>query len=263
MTVRWITTGGWLALIAAVLTLPQSVLAHVTLQTSQPLRPGASFSNITLNVPNERHVDNTKVTLEIPDAFLKAGGRLNRLIYPAGWTVTLEKKDKPGDVYSQEKEQRDKRDAERQSAATEHGTALSEKDPEEQQAMDEMRKKWITKVIFEGGTIPPDGFQQFQLSFQMPDEPGRYRFAAVQTYADGKEVSWSELVEGAEHPAATLNVLSLSMISSLAEPTRLSALALLLSCIALFMGARATKKVVAEPSRSAGGQLASVPGHGD
>ena len=40
----------------------------------------------------------------------------------------------------------------------------------------------------------------------LPDEPGKYRFAAVQIYADGKEVSWSELVEGAAHPATSVVV---------------------------------------------------------
>jgi uncharacterized protein YcnI len=245
MTVRWITTGARLAFIAAALALPQSAPAHVTLQASQPLRPGASFSNITLNVPNERHVDNTKVTLEIPEAFLKAGGRLNRLIYPAGWTVTLEKKDKPSDVYNRESEERAQRDAERREAAGEHGTVTPESSSEEQQAMDEKRKKWITKVTFEGGVIPPDGFQHFQLSFQMPEEPGRYRFAAVQTYADGTEVSWSELVEGAEHPAATLNVQTPPWLSYADLPLALSILALLIAVFAFFRKSRALKNETA------------------
>jgi uncharacterized protein YcnI len=250
MTVRWIATGARLALIAAAVALPQSAPAHVTLQTNQPLRPGASFSNITLNVPNERHVDNTKVVLEIPEAFLKAGGRLNRLIYPAGWTVTLEKREKPSDVYNRESEERARRDAERRQAAGEHGTATPESSSEEQQAMDEMRKKWITKVTFEGGAIPPDGFQQFQLSFQMPEAAGRYRFAAVQTYADGKEVSWSELVEGAEHPAATLNVQTPPWLNYADLPLPLSVLALLIAVAAFFRKARAPKSELASAALS-------------
>jgi hypothetical protein len=72
--------------------------------------------------------------------------------------------------------------------------------------MNELRKKWIKRVVFSSGSIPVDAFQEFSLSFQLPDQPGEFRFAAVQTYADGEEVSWSELVEGAEHPAATMAV---------------------------------------------------------
>jgi hypothetical protein len=70
--------------------------------------------------------------------------------------------------------------------------------------MSDMRRKWIKRVTFEGGTIPPDGFKDFLLSFQLPETPGEYRFSAVQTYADGSQVSWSELVKGAAHPAPTL-----------------------------------------------------------
>jgi uncharacterized protein YcnI len=266
MRIRSITAAR-LAVLAALLALPQASHAHVTLQTGQTLRPGVSFANITLNVPNERHVDNTKVTLAIPEAFLKAGGRLNRLIYPQGWTVTLEKQDKPGDVYNQEKESRAKRDSERQQAGAEHtapAAATTEGEKQEQAAMDELRKKWITKVTFEGGAIPPEGFQQFQLNFQMPDEPGSYRFAAVQTYVDGKEVSWSELVEGAEHPAATLNVVAAPLISYSDLPLPLSVMALLLAVAAFFRKSGANGREKAAAAASAHPQLASLgrPGAG-
>ena len=53
--------------------LPRAGLAHVTLRTNQPLKSG-SYATLILNVPNEWSVDNTKITLEIPEAFLKAGG---------------------------------------------------------------------------------------------------------------------------------------------------------------------------------------------
>ena len=67
-----------------------------------------------------------------------------------------------------------------------------------------MRKKWIKKVTFKGGSIPPDGFKQFFLSLQLPKTPGTFRFPAVQLYADGTEVAWTELVEGAQHPAPSI-----------------------------------------------------------
>ena len=71
---------------------------------------------------------------------------------------------------------------------------------------DAMRRQWIKRVTFEGGSIPPDGFKAFSLELQLPIEPGTYRFPAVQTYADGVQVSWTDLVEGSPHPAPTLIV---------------------------------------------------------
>lgn len=235
------TIAVWLFSSLALCLLPGAAGAHVTLQTSQSLRPKGGYANVTLNVPNERHVDNTKITLEVPEAFLKAGGRINRVQYPPGWTLTLEKKDKPSDVYGREMKRRDsqkKEQTEKRQAAGPRNEAQSDmnqkEDPQVEKILDEMRKKWITKVLFEGGAIPPDGYQQFQISLQLPDEPGRYRFTAVQTYADGKDVSWSELVEGAEHPAATLNIQSPPWISYGDLPLPLSAAALLISCLAFF-----------------------------
>src|SRR5690349_14811892 len=71
--------------------------AHVTLRPSQPLQPGG-YATVNLNVPTERHVPTVSVTLEVPDAFLQAGGRLSRVEYPAGWEVKFEKQEKPGDI---------------------------------------------------------------------------------------------------------------------------------------------------------------------
>src|ERR1700692_2519548 len=93
-----------------------------------------------------------------------------------------------------------------------------------------MGKKWIKKVTFKGGAIPPDGFKQFLLSFQLPRAPGAYRFPAVQLYADGTEVSWTESVEGARHPAPS-TVLENGEERSTAQqpPLTLSALALVIA----------------------------------
>jgi hypothetical protein len=134
----------------------------------------------------------------VPDAFLKAGGRLSRVEFPAGWQVQFEKQDKPGEVVQQETAER-----------SERAGAGKDKTPEEQaeeQAMSELRKQWIKRVTFSGGSIPADGFKNFLLSFQMPEQPGSFRFPAVQKYEDGKEVGWTELVEGAEHPAPSLAI---------------------------------------------------------
>ena len=219
----WIV-GAALALVAS------AAWAHVTLRPNQPLRPGG-YAEISMVVPTERSVDTVRVTLEVPEAFLKAGGRLSRVEYPSGWQVKIDKEDKPGEIYAREMDQRAERNNDAEHVAAPAETLAEQK---EEQISSEMRRKWIKKVTFEGGSIPPDGFKVFSLDFQLPDRPGEYRFPAVQTYADGVDVSWSELVQGAQHPAPAI-VLEQTRDSrnfpNLALP--LSSLALLVSLVLL------------------------------
>ena len=206
-----------------------SLRAHVTLRPAQPLLPGG-YATVNLNVPTERHVPTVSVTLEVPDAFLQAGGRLSRVEYPAGWEVKFEKQEKPGDVLQKETTERN----ERQSAS---GNA--QKTPEElaeDQAMNELRKQWIKRVTFSGGSIPPDGFKNFLLSFQMPEQPGSFRFPATQIYEDGKEVGWTELVEGAERPAPTLAIESPKSATGLFSYGAMAAGGLVLLAIGWMLG---------------------------
>lgn len=185
--------------IAVVVLLANAAWAHVTFRPNQPFPAGTS-ADITMMVPTERAVGTVSVSLEVPEAFLKAGGRLSRLDFPAGWQVKIDREDKPGDIYTSEM---NKRNADPGHAAPTPKTPAEKK---EQELEEEMRRKWIKRVTFEGGVIPPDGFKAFSLELQLPTEPGVYRFPAVQTYADGVQVSWSDLVEGAPHPAPTLVV---------------------------------------------------------
>jgi hypothetical protein len=172
----------------------------------------------------------------------------------------LEKKEKPSEVYNDEEKTR----AERQQAGTDHAAprAKTEEEQQEQQLMEELRRKWITKVTFEGGSIPPDGFQQFLLSFQLPQRAGRYRFTAVQTYSDGKEVAWSELVEGAERPAATLAVEATPWISYGNWGVALSILALFLSAVAFRKRSSNLQKDRDQAAIGTNKNLASAGGHG-
>lgn len=212
---------GAVALPATMVFFSVLATAHVTLRPTQPLHPGA-FATVSLVVPNERHVDTTRITLEVPEPFLKAGGRLSRVQFPPGWQVNLEKEDKPGEVYRQEQEERAQREARREGGAK----SQTEEERREQKALDELRKKWIKKATFEGATIPPDGFMTFSLSFELPLQPGKYQFSATQTFADGKELSWSEVAERAEHPTPSIVV---------ERSSRFPSAALLLACAALLL----------------------------
>jgi hypothetical protein len=203
------------------------VLAHVTLRSTGPLRPSAS-AMVTLVVPSERPVDTTKVVLEVSDAFLQAGGRVSRLEFPSGWSVPVDKENKPEDVYARETAAR--------SAGGEHA-AETEAAQREREALDAMRRQWIKRVTFEGGTIPPDGFQEFRLSVQLPEAPGRYRFSALQVYADGTEVAWAQLVDGAERPAPELLVDDAALFSN-RWTTALGAVALVAFGLALVLRRR-------------------------
>lgn len=186
----------------AVLFFPALAPAHVTLRPAAPLRPGG-FATVHLVVPTERHVPTVQVTLEVPQAFLEAGGRLSRVEHPSDWQVTFEKEEKPADVYSKEMEERASRSAGSDNAAS---AGQTEQEKQDEAAQAEMRRRWIKRVTFSGNSIPPDGFKEFFLNFQLPERPGVFRFSALQTYQDGVEVSWSELVEGADHPAATISI---------------------------------------------------------
>ncbi len=169
--------------------------AHVTLRSNQPLRPGSFSATLSLVVPNERHVPVTRISLEVPEAFRMQGGRLRSVEHPAGWEVRIEKQDKPEEIYRRELEQRAGREAQ---------TATTGEERQEEEIQNELLKQWITKVSFEDGSIPPDGSKQFLLTFQLPDEPGKYFFPTLQVFADGTELSWSGVVEGAERPAASI-----------------------------------------------------------
>jgi uncharacterized protein YcnI len=178
--------------------------AHVTLRTAGALAP-SGYATVSLSVPTERPVATTRVVLDVPDDFLEAGGRISRLEFPANWMVTLEKAEMPADVY--EKESADRRARAGDRAQGEHAADATDAQAERETAvLEEARRKWIKRIVFEGGRIPVDGFAEFRLSIVVPDKAGQYRFPATQVYEDGREVKWAELVEGAQRPAPTLIV---------------------------------------------------------
>ncbi|MCZ6753021.1 MAG: DUF1775 domain-containing protein [Acidobacteria bacterium] len=203
MKIKWfyaaaVGTFVW-TLLSGIVFFQGSAWAHIRLRSDQPLRPGSASATLRLVVPNERHVEVTRISLEVPEAFRMEGGRLRSVEHPAGWEVRIEKQDKPEEIYRRELERRAGR-----RAGSEAQTAMTEEERQEEEIQNELLKQWITKVSFEGGSIPPDGSKQFLLTFQLPDEPGKYFFPALQVFADGTEISWSGVVEGAERPAAAI-----------------------------------------------------------
>ena len=167
-----------LFLLGLVIVVPNAS-AHVTIQTDRPLRPHTTV-RVQIVVPNESDTDTTEVSLSVPDAFLAAGGRLSRVDFPAGWQVKIDKEDAANDPSTPDNGHNNVNSAARRSR--------------------------IKKVTFSGGAIPPDGFKVFYVELQLPDQPGQFRFPAVQTYAGGKVISWSELIPGAAHPAPTVTI---------------------------------------------------------
>jgi uncharacterized protein YcnI len=68
----------------------------------------------------------------------------------------------------------------------------------------------VSEIDWTGGTIAPDQFQEFPISFDsLPDDVSSLTFKAVQTYSNGDVVRWIETdangVE-AEHPAPVLTL---------------------------------------------------------
>jgi uncharacterized protein YcnI len=81
----------------------------------------------------------------------------------------------------------------------------------------------VSEVTWTGGTIAPDQFQQFPISFDsLPDDASSLKFPAVQTYSNGDVVRWIESdangVE-AEHPAPVLTLTKGSSDAAATTPT--------------------------------------------
>ena len=69
----------------------------------------------------------------------------------------------------------------------------------------------VSKITWEGGTIEPGQFQEFEVSVgPLPSEEGTMVFPAIQTYSSGEVVRWiEEPVEGGEEPELPAPVLRL------------------------------------------------------
>jgi uncharacterized protein YcnI len=165
--VRLRVQAGAIALVATLLGSAPVAAAHVTLNPREWEAEG--FARFAVRVPNERDgADTTRVTMKFPDQVLSAS------FQPVeGWrrTVKMARLDEPLEI---------------------EGERITEK---------------IDTVTWSGGRIRAGEFQEFGVSFQVPDEPGAdLAFPSVQTYSNGEVVRWIG-PEDADEPAPRVTVL--------------------------------------------------------
>jgi periplasmic copper chaperone A len=157
------------AVVVAALGLAPAAAAHVTLNPREWEAGG--FARFAVRVPNERDAaDTTRVTVKFPEQILSASFQPIE-----GWrrTVKMAQLDEPID---------------------DEGEQITER---------------IDTVTWSGGRIRPGEFQEFGVSFQVPEdeEPGsQLVFPSVQRYSNGEVVRWIG-PEDADEPAPTVTVL--------------------------------------------------------
>jgi periplasmic copper chaperone A len=140
------------AALAALLLAAPLAAAHVTVNPREWEAGG--FAKFDVRVPNERDgADTTRVTLKFPEQVISAS------FQPVeGWrrTVKMVRLDEPID---------------------DEGEQITER---------------IDTVTWSGGRIRPGEFQEFPVSFQVPEEqPGtELTFPSIQVYSNGEVVRW-------------------------------------------------------------------------
>jgi uncharacterized protein YcnI len=137
--------------VVAGLLTAQAAAAHVTLNPREWEAGG--FARFAVRVPNERdNADTTEITVRFPQSIISAS------FQPIpGWerSIEMEPLDEP---IEEEGEQ-----------ITEH----------------------IASVTWTGGTIKPGEFEEFGVSFRVPETPGEdLVFPSIQTYSNGEVVRW-------------------------------------------------------------------------
>ena len=154
----------------ATLVLAAAASAHVTVNPREWEAGG--FAKFDVRVPNENESgDTTKIVMKFPEQVIDASFQPT-----PGWrhTVKMARLDEPIDDEGEQITQR------------------------------------IDTVTWSGGRIRPGEFQEFGVSFQIPEdvEPGTaLRFPAVQTYSNPDEVRRWIGPEDADSPAPTVTVL--------------------------------------------------------
>jgi uncharacterized protein YcnI len=158
------------AIAVAALVAPPAATAHVTLNPGEWEAGG--FARFAVRVPNERpNGRTTEITVQFPDNVISAS------FQPvAGWTRTVE---------------------------------MAQLDEPIEEEGEEPITERIASVTWTGGTIRPGEFQEFGVSFQVPEEAvgEDLMFPSLQTYSNGEVVRWIDPDPEAESPAPRVTVL--------------------------------------------------------
>jgi periplasmic copper chaperone A len=138
--------------LVAAAVVPPTAAAHVTLNPSEWEAGG--FARFAVRVPNERdNADTTEVTVQFPESVISAS------FQPVpGWTRSVE---------------------------------MAQLDEPIEEEGEEPITERIASVTWSGGTIAPGEFQEFGVSFRVPETPGEdLVFPSLQTYSNGEIVRW-------------------------------------------------------------------------
>ena len=146
---------------------PAAAAAHVTINPGEWEAGG--FARFDVRVPNERdNAGTTEVSVQFPEGLTFVSFQPK-----PGWTrsVEMETLDEPIEVFGEEITER------------------------------------IASVTWTGGEIQPGEFEEFGLSFRVPEAPGEsLLFPALQTYSNGEVVRWVDPDPEAETPAPQVAV---------------------------------------------------------
>jgi uncharacterized protein YcnI len=168
---RVLTVGG--AATALLLALGAPAAAHVT--ANPDTAEQGSETTVSFHVPNEEPKgDTTKVEVDLPLDHPLAEVSVRQT---PGWTVSVTKSKLPKPVKTDDLE-------------------LTEA---------------VSKIVWTGGTIKPDQFEEFDVSMgPLPTDTDTLSFKAIQTFSDGTVTTWDQpQPPGAaepEHPAPTLHL---------------------------------------------------------
>ena len=156
-------------IVVGAVALPATANAHVTVNPREWEAGG--FARFAVRVPNERdNADTTRITMQFPENVVSAS------FQPVeGWkrTVQMEELDEPIEEEGEE--------------------PITER---------------LATVTWSGGRIRPGEFQEFGVSFQVPENAvgESLAFPSIQRYSDGEVVRWIG-PEDADAPAPTVEVL--------------------------------------------------------
>ena len=167
--------------VAAALLVTPVAAAHVTVNPREWEAGG--FARFAVRVPTERpDASTTEVTLQFPENVISAS------FQPVpGWTRTVE---------------------------------MAQLDEPIEEEGEEPVTERIASVTWTGGEIKPGEFQEFGVSFQVPEDATEpLLFPAIQTYSSGEVVRWIDPNEEADTPAPQVAVLAAAQEEEPAETT--------------------------------------------